>query len=100
MYLAGKLSKFDVVDWEGRRPEHLRWWDMFVQDMSIEILEDICHQVLDMYSQNQPTPPDSPQQNAMKMNNNVHSPSNMSPLTNFVTPQGTELAASYQIESI
>lgn len=61
MYLAGKLSKFEVVDWDRRRSEHLRWWDMFVEDMSIEILEDICHQVLDLYSQTQqPPPPDSP----------------------------------------
>ncbi|XP_037073367.1 cyclin-K-like [Pollicipes pollicipes] len=51
MYLAGKLSKFEVVDWVGRQPHHLRWWDMFVEDISMELLEDICHQVLDLYTQ-------------------------------------------------
>ncbi|CAG9764355.1 unnamed protein product [Ceutorhynchus assimilis] len=51
MYLAGKLSKFEVVDWVGRNPAHLRWWDMFVEDVTMDLLEDICHQVLDLYSQ-------------------------------------------------
>lgn len=61
MYLAGKLSKFEVVDWVGRQPKHLRWWDMFVEDVTMDLLEDICHQVLDLYSQaNNAKPPDSP----------------------------------------
>nr|CAG4649501.1 EOG090X09KD [Scapholeberis mucronata]SVE93740.1 EOG090X09KD [Scapholeberis mucronata] len=62
MYLAGKLSKFEIQDWSGRQPRHIRWWDMFVEDISLEILEDICHQVLDLYSQ-QPVRTDSPQGN-------------------------------------
>ncbi|XP_066992594.1 cyclin-K isoform X2 [Anabrus simplex] len=61
MYLAGKLSKFEVVDWTGRTAKHLRWWDMFVEDVTMDLLEDICHQVLDLYSQPQPSvSPDSP----------------------------------------
>ncbi|KAL6259296.1 hypothetical protein P5V15_009214 [Pogonomyrmex californicus] len=60
MYLAGKLSKFEVVDWVGRQPKHLRWWDMFVEDVTMDLLEDICHQVLDLYSQASTKPPDSP----------------------------------------
>ena len=61
MFLAGKLTKFDVDDWEGRTKEHKKWWDMFVDDISISLLEDICHQVLDLYSINMPeTPQDSP----------------------------------------
>ncbi|GFT39158.1 cyclin-K [Trichonephila clavipes] len=61
MYLAGKLSKFEVVDWVGRTPKHTHWWDMFVEGMSIELLEDICHQVLDLYSTPMSiTPQDSP----------------------------------------
>lgn len=39
MYLAGKLSKFEVVDWNGRTARHNHWWDMFVEGMSIELLE-------------------------------------------------------------
>lgn len=39
MYLAGKLSKFEVVDWNGRLPKHLRWWDMFVEDVTMDLLE-------------------------------------------------------------
>ncbi|XP_035219545.1 cyclin-K-like isoform X1 [Stegodyphus dumicola] len=61
MYLAGKLSKFEVVDWVGRSSRHSHWWDMFVEGISIELLEDICHQVLDLYSTPVPqTPQDSP----------------------------------------
>ncbi|XP_063621884.1 cyclin-K-like [Cydia splendana] len=61
MFLAGKLSKFEVVDWNGRIPKHTAWWDMFVEDVTMELLEDICHQVLDLYSpQTQPSGADSP----------------------------------------
>ncbi|KAF5270399.1 hypothetical protein FQR65_LT05587 [Abscondita terminalis] len=61
MYLAGKLSQFEVVDWVGRNNKHLRWWDMFVEDVTMDLLEDICHQVLDLYSQPATeAPPDSP----------------------------------------
>ncbi|XP_050695863.1 cyclin-K-like isoform X1 [Eriocheir sinensis] len=52
MYLAGKLSKFEVTDWAGRQAKHQRWWDMYVEGISMELLEDICHQVLDLYSPN------------------------------------------------
>jgi hypothetical protein len=45
MYLACKISKYDVTDWKGRTSEHQKWWDMFVRDMTKNILEDICHQV-------------------------------------------------------
>lgn len=60
MYLSGKLSKFEVVDWCGRTPKHLRWWDMFVEDVTMDLLEDICHQVLDLYSTQAGNTPDSP----------------------------------------
>ncbi|KAK3856592.1 hypothetical protein Pcinc_037097 [Petrolisthes cinctipes] len=52
MYLAGKLSKFEVMDWAGRTPKHFHWWDMYVEGISMDLLEDICHQVLDLYSPN------------------------------------------------
>lgn len=45
IYLACKLSKFNVVDWAGRTKEHSKWWDMFVKDITMDVLEDICHQV-------------------------------------------------------
>ncbi|XP_058802144.1 cyclin-K isoform X2 [Phymastichus coffea] len=61
MYLAGKLSKFEVVDWQGRTQKHYRWWDMFVEDITMDLLEDICHQVLDLYSStNSTSTPESP----------------------------------------
>ncbi|XP_025198607.1 cyclin-K-like [Melanaphis sacchari] len=60
IYLACKLSKFELNDWQGRTPNHLRWWDMFVQGMNMDLLEDICHQVLDLYSTPDKNAPPSP----------------------------------------
>eukprot|EP00099_Drosophila_melanogaster_P011814 NP_001286131.1 cyclin K, isoform C [Drosophila melanogaster] len=64
IHLASKLSKFTVQDWEGRQPQQQRWWDMFVSDVTMEILEDICHQVLDLYqsTQKEALQPTSPPQ--------------------------------------
>jgi len=39
IYLACKLSKFELNDWQGRTSNHLRWWDMFVQGMNMDLLE-------------------------------------------------------------
>lgn len=49
LFLAGKLSKFEVVDWNGRNSKHTAWWDMFVEDITMDLLEDICHQVRKLY---------------------------------------------------
>merc|ERR1719296_137733 len=51
MYLAAKLSKFEVKDWKSRTSEHKHWWDQYVENLETDQLEDICHQVLDLYSQ-------------------------------------------------
>lgn len=50
IHLASKLSKFTVDDWHGRQPHHLRWYDMFVSNITMQVLEDICHQTLDLYT--------------------------------------------------
>lgn len=50
MYLSGKLNQIQVLDWIGRTEEHSFWWDMFVKDVSKRMLEEICHQLLDLYS--------------------------------------------------
>jgi hypothetical protein len=47
MYLAAKLSKFDVKEWKNRQPNHINWWDQFAQDLETSDLEGICHQVSD-----------------------------------------------------
>ena len=51
MYLAVKLSKFEVKDWANRRDHHRNWWDQFVEGLDPQDLEEICHQVLDLYTQ-------------------------------------------------
>jgi cyclin K len=63
LYLACKISKFDVINWNGRTQDHQKWWDVYIKDMSKTVLDDICHQVLDLYTKKeQPVCPDSPPQ--------------------------------------
>nr|XP_006819288.1 PREDICTED: extensin-like isoform X4 [Saccoglossus kowalevskii] len=54
MYLAGRLSKSDVLDWQCKG-SRTKWWDPFIEDVTLEMLEDICHQVLDLYTGQDPT---------------------------------------------
>ncbi|MBN3279354.1 CCNK protein, partial [Polyodon spathula] len=56
MYLAGRLCKFEIQEWASKQM-YRKWWEQFVQDVPVELLEDICHQILDLYSQGkQPIP--------------------------------------------
>ncbi|KAF7996035.1 hypothetical protein HCN44_009073 [Aphidius gifuensis] len=60
LYLSCKLRKFKVVDWNGKQPNHLHWWDMFVEDLTMDLLKDICHQVQNFYpASNQAKPQNS-----------------------------------------
>lgn len=49
IHLACKIMKISIIDWTDRQTHHSHWWDMFISDVTMEILEDICHQVLDLY---------------------------------------------------
>ncbi|XP_052767787.1 cyclin-K-like isoform X1 [Mya arenaria] len=64
MYLGTRLNKLDVTDWDGKvLGTKQRWWESLVADLTVELMEDVCHQVLDLYSpSNQPQaePRDSP----------------------------------------
>lgn len=80
LYLAAKLSKYDINNWVGKTANQTRWWEMFVNGVTLDLLEglfvclffvpsvfspkcilisecytDICHQVLDLYSQKRPS---------------------------------------------
>uniref|UniRef100_A0A3Q1IHA3 Cyclin-K n=1 Tax=Anabas testudineus TaxID=64144 RepID=A0A3Q1IHA3_ANATE len=57
MYLAGRLCKFDIQEWTSKQSSR-RWWEQFVHDVPVEVLEDICHQILDLYSQAKQQVPD------------------------------------------
>uniref|UniRef100_A0A2K5EHU8 Cyclin-K n=1 Tax=Aotus nancymaae TaxID=37293 RepID=A0A2K5EHU8_AOTNA len=50
MCLAGRLCKFEIQEWTSK-PMYRRWWEQFVQDVPVDVLEDICHQILGLYSQ-------------------------------------------------
>ncbi|XP_014675901.1 PREDICTED: cyclin-K-like [Priapulus caudatus] len=50
MYLASRLCKLEITDWVGKTSKQVKWWDQYVENLSMELLEDICHEVLDLYS--------------------------------------------------
>ncbi|CAG9132578.1 hypothetical protein JYU34_017365 [Plutella xylostella] len=102
MFLAGKLSKFEVVDWNGRLPKHTAWWDMFVEDITLELLEDICHQVLDLYSpQTQASGGESPPPGAAVQPKNERKPLPVTPPASAspVAPVAAKLNAPTPIKN-
>lgn len=42
MYLAGRLCKFDIQEWTAKQSSR-RWWEQFVQDVPVELLEGANH---------------------------------------------------------
>lgn len=42
MYLAGRLCKFDIQEWTNKQSTR-RWWEQFVQDVPVELLEGTPH---------------------------------------------------------
>lgn len=49
LLLACKTGKFEIIEWDNRRPDHRFWWDTHVENLDEITLEFICHQVLDVY---------------------------------------------------
>ncbi|XP_064783856.1 cyclin-K-like isoform X1 [Oncorhynchus masou masou] len=100
MYLAGRLCKFDIQEWTSKQSSR-RWWEQFVQDVPVELLEDICHQILDLYSQGKqqmpqtpsdktppiPVPTPTPQQLQALSQPPLPSPPVAPPLSKKVSPQ-------------
>ncbi|XP_077294985.1 cyclin K [Arctopsyche grandis] len=92
MFLAGKLSLFKIEDWSGRTPKHNAWWDMFLEDATTDLLEDICHQVLDLYTNTTTLVPESPpllplaaQTPKSEKKKSVSPPQSMSPVNPITT---------------
>lgn len=51
MFLASRLTKLEIKDWVGRDPSvKVKWFEAFVEGVTQPLLEDVCHQVLDLYS--------------------------------------------------
>lgn len=50
MFLAGKLSKNRTGQEITNQTGLNKWYDVYVENLSFDILEDICHQILDLYS--------------------------------------------------
>lgn len=49
VFLACKTGAFEVIDWDHRHSRHRYWWDAYVENLDEATLENICHQVLDVY---------------------------------------------------
>lgn len=49
LYLAGRLSKSDLLDWSGKASKN-KWWESLSEDVSLDIMEDVCHHLLDLYA--------------------------------------------------
>ncbi|MCP9264615.1 Cyclin-K [Dirofilaria immitis] len=49
IYMALKMTKLDNCDWVDRRPSE-QWWDQFVANLTSDMMEDVCHKVLDYYT--------------------------------------------------
>jgi len=54
LFLAAKIVNADINDWEGKVDESStqKWWNAFVEDITLEHIEIIGHSILDLYSDN------------------------------------------------
>lgn len=43
MYLATKLSKLQIISWANKKPNQTRWWENFVEDLQMDVLEGKRH---------------------------------------------------------
>ena len=43
IFLSAKLAKVDVL------AASTKWWEKFIPDLSMELIESVCHSVLDIY---------------------------------------------------
>jgi hypothetical protein len=112
IHLAGKLSKFDLVT--ATQSKTRSWWRQYLDTLDIHDLESICHQVLDIYgeeeksgeesgtaseSTQQPTPTSTPHQQHSSSTSSVPHPPvppvyPLTPGTIVPTPQPPLLAYS------
>lgn len=49
LYLAAKLKKYEVHTWAGRTANQTRWWEMFVNGVTLELLEGMNLENLAIY---------------------------------------------------
>ena len=44
IYLSGKIQKIEALGYK------TVWWEKFIPDLERDLIESVCHQVLDIYS--------------------------------------------------
>lgn len=42
IYMALKMTKLDACDWNDRQPGE-QWWDQFVANLSLDMMEEVSH---------------------------------------------------------
>lgn len=49
--MAFKMAKVDgdQLDWQ-ERSSNEQWWEAYVANLTTDMMEDICHRVLDYYN--------------------------------------------------
>lgn len=50
LFLARKVGKFRIVNWDDRQNHHKNWWDAHAENLDAYMLNQIGHKMLDMYS--------------------------------------------------
>jgi len=48
LYMSFKIAKIEELDWQDRNANE-QWWDVYVANLTIQMMEEICHKVLDFY---------------------------------------------------
>jgi len=85
LFLASKLTKFTDIQEVLQTPDKKKWFETLVEDASLDLLEDVCHQVLDLYSQttqkpnekkedSPPPPPPAPRPSSQQKRSRTASP--------------------------
>jgi len=73
IYLAGKISKIELLGYK------THWWEKFVPDLEKELIETVCHQVLDIYSSKKSKTAATPGKTPAKRNKHENSPNDVTP---------------------
>lgn len=49
--MAFKMSKIggEPIDWNNRNSDE-QWWEAYVANLTIPMMEDVCHKILDYYN--------------------------------------------------
>uniref|UniRef100_A0A8C2MTG9 Cyclin-K n=1 Tax=Cricetulus griseus TaxID=10029 RepID=A0A8C2MTG9_CRIGR len=97
MYLAERLHKYKIQEWTSK-PRYSRWWEQFVEDVPVDVLEDICHQILDLYSPEKQQMP-HPSSDQLQQPTSLQAAPPVPQIAKSQPSQGSEAAQPHQKDS-